>query len=90
MVPAARLGQKSALGNYITAEDYDTAVGDRFPGCMRGKDEIIARSEIFLGTKYSRLIELIALFKLNKMFSLFPEQTPLFKSLTCISRRVFN
>lgn len=38
VVPAARAGQKSALGNYISPREYETAVGDRFPGCMRGED----------------------------------------------------
>nr|XP_026490409.1 phosphoenolpyruvate carboxykinase [GTP]-like isoform X1 [Vanessa tameamea] len=37
VVPIARAGQKSALGNYITPADYDKAVTDRFPGCMRGR-----------------------------------------------------
>ncbi|XP_050671587.1 phosphoenolpyruvate carboxykinase [GTP]-like isoform X2 [Leptidea sinapis] len=37
VVPVARAGQKSALGNYITPVDYDKAVADRFPGCMRGR-----------------------------------------------------
>ncbi|XP_045455806.1 phosphoenolpyruvate carboxykinase [GTP]-like isoform X1 [Melitaea cinxia] len=37
VVPVARAGQKSALGNYISPADYDKAVIDRFPGCMRGR-----------------------------------------------------
>lgn len=37
VVPAARAGQKSALGNYIAPADYEKAVSDRFPGCMRGR-----------------------------------------------------
>lgn len=37
VVPVARAGQKSALGNYISPADYDKAVIDRFPGCMRGE-----------------------------------------------------
>lgn len=37
VVPAARRGQKSALGNYIAPADYEKAVVDRFPGCMRGR-----------------------------------------------------
>ncbi|CAB3229622.1 unnamed protein product [Arctia plantaginis] len=37
VVPVARKGQKSALGNYIAPNDYDKAVSDRFPGCMRGR-----------------------------------------------------
>uniref|UniRef100_L7WFW7 Phosphoenolpyruvate carboxykinase [GTP] n=1 Tax=Colias meadii TaxID=72251 RepID=L7WFW7_COLME len=37
VVPAARAGQKSALGNYIAPNDYDKAVTERFPGCMRGR-----------------------------------------------------
>ncbi|XP_030024153.2 phosphoenolpyruvate carboxykinase [GTP] isoform X1 [Manduca sexta] len=37
VVPAARAGQKSALGNYISPPDYEKAVVDRFPGCMRGR-----------------------------------------------------
>ncbi|XP_063833497.1 phosphoenolpyruvate carboxykinase [GTP]-like isoform X1 [Ostrinia nubilalis] len=37
VVPAARLGQKSALGNYIAPADYEKAVAERFPGCMRGR-----------------------------------------------------
>ncbi|XP_059055979.1 phosphoenolpyruvate carboxykinase [GTP]-like [Achroia grisella] len=37
IVPVARAGQKSALGNYINPEDYEKAVADRFPGCMRGR-----------------------------------------------------
>ncbi|XP_072947946.1 phosphoenolpyruvate carboxykinase [GTP]-like isoform X3 [Epargyreus clarus] len=37
VVPVARAGQKSALGNYIAPLDYDKAVAERFPGCMRGR-----------------------------------------------------
>ncbi|CAG5055278.1 unnamed protein product [Parnassius apollo] len=37
VVPAARAGQKSALGNYITPTDYEKAISERFPGCMRGR-----------------------------------------------------
>ncbi|XP_045540534.1 phosphoenolpyruvate carboxykinase [GTP]-like isoform X1 [Papilio machaon] len=37
VVPAARAGQKSALGNYITPGDYEKAISERFPGCMRGR-----------------------------------------------------
>lgn len=37
IVPIARTGQKSALGNYISRVDYDKAVAERFPGCMRGR-----------------------------------------------------
>ncbi|OWR44517.1 mitochondrial phosphoenolpyruvate carboxykinase isoform 1 [Danaus plexippus plexippus] len=37
VVPVARAGQKSALGNYISPEGYDKAVTERFPGCMRGR-----------------------------------------------------
>ncbi|XP_034826303.1 phosphoenolpyruvate carboxykinase [GTP]-like isoform X1 [Maniola hyperantus] len=37
VVPVARAGQKSALGNHITPNDYDKAVTERFPGCMRGR-----------------------------------------------------
>ncbi|CAH0403127.1 unnamed protein product [Chilo suppressalis] len=37
VIPAARLGQKSALGNYIAPADYEKVVADRFPGCMRGR-----------------------------------------------------
>ncbi|KAI5638350.1 hypothetical protein NE865_08984 [Phthorimaea operculella] len=40
VVPVARAGQKSALGNYISPADYDKAVAERFPGCMKGKREI--------------------------------------------------
>lgn len=38
VVPAARAGQKSALGNYISHGDYDAAINERFPGCMKGED----------------------------------------------------
>ncbi|XP_037965820.2 phosphoenolpyruvate carboxykinase [GTP] isoform X1 [Plutella xylostella] len=37
VVPAARAGQKSALGNYISHGDYDAAINERFPGCMKGR-----------------------------------------------------
>lgn len=37
VVPIARAGQKSALGNYIAPNDYDKAITERFPGCMRGE-----------------------------------------------------
>ncbi|XP_049879944.1 phosphoenolpyruvate carboxykinase [GTP]-like isoform X1 [Pectinophora gossypiella] len=37
VVPVARAGQKSALGNYIAPPDYDREVAERFPGCMRGR-----------------------------------------------------
>ncbi|XP_022120363.2 phosphoenolpyruvate carboxykinase [GTP] isoform X1 [Pieris rapae] len=37
VVPIARAGQKSALGNYIALPDYEKAVAERFPGCMRGR-----------------------------------------------------
>ncbi|XP_063542172.1 phosphoenolpyruvate carboxykinase [GTP]-like isoform X1 [Cydia strobilella] len=37
VVPTARAGQKSALGNYIAPNDYEKAVAERFPGCMRGR-----------------------------------------------------
>lgn len=37
VVPAARAGQKSALGNYIAPNEYERAVAERFPGCMRGR-----------------------------------------------------
>lgn len=37
VVPVARAGQKSALGNYISPTDYDNAIAERFPGCMRGR-----------------------------------------------------
>ncbi|XP_026750609.2 phosphoenolpyruvate carboxykinase [GTP]-like isoform X1 [Galleria mellonella] len=37
IVPVARAGQKSALGNYINPDDYEKAVAERFPGCMRGR-----------------------------------------------------
>ncbi|PZC72166.1 hypothetical protein B5X24_HaOG211791 [Helicoverpa armigera] len=37
VVPNARAGQKSALGNYIAPSDYDKAITERFPGCMRGR-----------------------------------------------------
>lgn len=37
VVPSARAGQKSALGNYISPPDYEKAVSDRFPGCMKGR-----------------------------------------------------
>ncbi|XP_068624979.1 phosphoenolpyruvate carboxykinase [GTP]-like [Battus philenor] len=37
VVPSARAGQKSALGNYITPNDYEKAISERFPGCMRGR-----------------------------------------------------
>lgn len=51
VVPAARAGQKSALGNYISPKLYDKAISERFPGCMRGKvnSEFLLRSaKIFL------------------------------------------
>ncbi|XP_035452251.2 phosphoenolpyruvate carboxykinase [GTP] isoform X1 [Spodoptera frugiperda] len=37
VVPVARAGQKSALGNYIAPDDYEKAITERFPGCMRGR-----------------------------------------------------
>ncbi|XP_041975613.1 phosphoenolpyruvate carboxykinase [GTP]-like isoform X2 [Aricia agestis] len=37
VVPAARAGARSALGNYIAPHDYDAAVQERFPGCMKGR-----------------------------------------------------
>ncbi|CAH2057123.1 unnamed protein product, partial [Iphiclides podalirius] len=37
VVPSARAGQKSALGNYITPANYEKAISERFPGCMRGR-----------------------------------------------------
>lgn len=36
VVPIARAGQKSALGNYISPTDYENAIAERFPGCMKG------------------------------------------------------
>ncbi|GBP54409.1 Phosphoenolpyruvate carboxykinase [Eumeta japonica] len=37
VVPAARLGGRSALGNHIAPADYDAAIADRLPGCMKGR-----------------------------------------------------
>ena len=36
-VPRAKSGVQGTLGNWISPEDLESALNDRFPGCMRGK-----------------------------------------------------
>lgn len=47
VVPVARAGQKSALGNYISPSDYENAIAERFPGCMRGEFTSIVVTSYF-------------------------------------------
>ena len=36
-VPHAKSGVKGTLGTWMSPEDLETALDNRFPGCMRGK-----------------------------------------------------
>lgn len=36
-VPTPKEGIKGTLGNWISPSDYDQAVSERFPGCMKGR-----------------------------------------------------
>jgi phosphoenolpyruvate carboxykinase (GTP) len=36
-VPAAKTGVKGTLGNWISPSDYQKAINERFPGCMKGR-----------------------------------------------------
>lgn len=36
-IPTPKTGVKGALGNWMTPQDMDLAVKDRFTGCMRGR-----------------------------------------------------
>ena len=39
-VPHTKSGVKGTLGNWISPDDLEKALDDRFPGCMRGKEDI--------------------------------------------------
>ncbi|XP_053695752.1 phosphoenolpyruvate carboxykinase [GTP]-like [Sabethes cyaneus] len=36
-IPTPKEGVKGTLGNWISPDDYDTAIRSRFPGCMQGR-----------------------------------------------------
>ncbi|XP_053695643.1 phosphoenolpyruvate carboxykinase [GTP]-like [Sabethes cyaneus] len=36
-IPTPKAGVKGTLGNWISPEDYETAIRLRFPGCMKGR-----------------------------------------------------
>lgn len=36
-IPTPKEGVKGTLGNWISPEDYETAIRSRFPGCMKGR-----------------------------------------------------
>lgn len=36
-IPTPREGIKGTLGNWISPDDYETAIRSRFPGCMKGR-----------------------------------------------------
>ncbi|XP_055612352.1 phosphoenolpyruvate carboxykinase [GTP]-like [Uranotaenia lowii] len=36
-IPTPKDGIKGSLGNWISPEDYETAIRSRFPGCMKGR-----------------------------------------------------
>lgn len=36
-IPTTKEGVKGTLGNWISPEDYETAIRSRFPGCMKGR-----------------------------------------------------
>lgn len=40
-VPDTKPGVQGTLGNWISPEDYDKNIQERFPGCMQGKDKVI-------------------------------------------------
>ncbi|KAH9629082.1 hypothetical protein HF086_008531 [Spodoptera exigua] len=56
VVPIARAGQKSALGNYIAPDDYEKAITERFPGCMRGKRKISQKWKLYGEKKKQKTI----------------------------------
>ena len=36
-IPTPREGVKGTLGNWMSPDDMDAAILERFPGCMKGK-----------------------------------------------------
>lgn len=38
-IPTPREGVKGTLGNWISPNDMDSAILERFPGCMTGKND---------------------------------------------------
>lgn len=51
-----REGVQGALGNWISAKDYDEAILDRFPGCMKGRTMfVVAFSMGPIGSALSKI-----------------------------------
>jgi phosphoenolpyruvate carboxykinase (GTP) len=39
-IPTPKVGVQGTLGNWMSLEDMDTAIRQRFPGCMKGRYKI--------------------------------------------------
>lgn len=39
-------GVKGTLGNWMSLEDMDKAIEERFPGCMEGKNRQFANTDL--------------------------------------------